>query len=381
MTLRFEATVQVMTPIWTAGAAEKCDRLHETGIIGSLRWWYEAIVRGLGGNACDPTTEGHCSLSGKEKNDQERETKLCPACWLFGCGGWKRRFRLTANASSAEPFSLTSLFYRNERNEDVFNRWWLNEVFKDNVNDRLASGCLTLTFLFPDKTGKEALSQIQALLSVMAQCGSIGAKGQYGFGQFDWEEKMEIGMALGQIRDFCSRHTFRNLTNAPDWYSLRNFWFIDLSIADENRQMKHLAEAKSITTDSSLRKRLYLPISFDLRYKLPPHRPGSGLRQAYYKTRLRESSGNRDLAKTQTREVFGEPRRGTRVFVSHPYKRGAGGKEYSLRVWGFTEESVAKEVARELQTIFELKKVQCTTGTSLINQAQPKNQEVVGHEV
>ncbi|MCD6141803.1 type III-B CRISPR module RAMP protein Cmr1, partial [Candidatus Bipolaricaulota bacterium] len=41
--------IRTLTPLWTGGADGKVDRVHETGILGSLRWWYEAIVRGLGG--------------------------------------------------------------------------------------------------------------------------------------------------------------------------------------------------------------------------------------------------------------------------------------------------------------------------------------------
>jgi CRISPR type III-B/RAMP module RAMP protein Cmr1 len=38
--------LKTLTPLWTGGVeAGKVDRVHETGIIGSLRWWYEAIVR------------------------------------------------------------------------------------------------------------------------------------------------------------------------------------------------------------------------------------------------------------------------------------------------------------------------------------------------
>lgn len=47
-------TLTTLTPLWTGGVDERCDRIYESGILGSLRWWYEAIVRGLGGEACDP---------------------------------------------------------------------------------------------------------------------------------------------------------------------------------------------------------------------------------------------------------------------------------------------------------------------------------------
>ncbi|MCU0527871.1 MAG: type III-B CRISPR module RAMP protein Cmr1, partial [Elainella sp. Prado103] len=45
-----EINVKTLTPLWTGGAdAGKCDRIHETGILGSLRWWMEVLVRGMGG--------------------------------------------------------------------------------------------------------------------------------------------------------------------------------------------------------------------------------------------------------------------------------------------------------------------------------------------
>ena len=71
-----ELKIKTLTPIWTGGVEGKCDRLHETGIIGSMRWWYEAIVRGLGGYACDPTGEGRCELTGKERTDEERKKRM-----------------------------------------------------------------------------------------------------------------------------------------------------------------------------------------------------------------------------------------------------------------------------------------------------------------
>ena len=77
----FEIKLKTLTPIWTGGVDGNCDRVHETGIIGSLRWWYEALIRGLGGKACDPT-----SSDCKDKN-------RCDACELFGCTGWSRKFK------------------------------------------------------------------------------------------------------------------------------------------------------------------------------------------------------------------------------------------------------------------------------------------------
>ena len=78
--------IQIKTPLWTGGIDRQCDRLHETGFIGSLRWWYEAILRGLGHRACDPGTHS-CS-------DDEG---FCKACEIFGATGRRRQFRLKIN--------------------------------------------------------------------------------------------------------------------------------------------------------------------------------------------------------------------------------------------------------------------------------------------
>ncbi len=75
--------LKALTDVWTGGVDQQCDRLHETGLIGSLRWWYEALVRGLGGSACDPIENSPC-----------RNKDHCAACELFGCTGWSRKFRL-----------------------------------------------------------------------------------------------------------------------------------------------------------------------------------------------------------------------------------------------------------------------------------------------
>lgn len=80
-----EIELKALTPLWMGGVDQQPDRVHETGLIGSLRWWYEALVRGLGGFACDPTDEYRCP---------DQNGKHCVVCELFGCTGWARKFRL-----------------------------------------------------------------------------------------------------------------------------------------------------------------------------------------------------------------------------------------------------------------------------------------------
>ncbi len=61
------------------------DRLVLPGLLGSLRWWFEVLVRGLGAAACDPS----------EVNTRcpDQQGRRCVVCELFGCTGWGRKFR------------------------------------------------------------------------------------------------------------------------------------------------------------------------------------------------------------------------------------------------------------------------------------------------
>jgi len=106
--------IKTLTPIWTGDAERKNTELRETGIIGSLRWWYEALIRGLGGSACDPTNS---NCEGKNH---------CDACELFGCTGWSRKFRLEVEEEHNE---VILRFIEVRRIEDI--EWsLLNETLQ-----------------------------------------------------------------------------------------------------------------------------------------------------------------------------------------------------------------------------------------------------------
>jgi CRISPR-associated protein Cmr1 len=87
--------LKALTPIWTGDAERKGERLILTGLLGSLRWWFEVLVRGLGGSAYDSTEEGNPCPDPKVKNATE-PLHHCVVCELFGCTGWARKFRFQA---------------------------------------------------------------------------------------------------------------------------------------------------------------------------------------------------------------------------------------------------------------------------------------------
>jgi CRISPR-associated protein Cmr1 len=73
--------LRALTDLWTGDVNGKPDHLITTGLLGSIRWWFEVLVRGLDVSACDPT-DTKC----EDRNH-------CVVCELFGCTGWARKFR------------------------------------------------------------------------------------------------------------------------------------------------------------------------------------------------------------------------------------------------------------------------------------------------
>lgn len=73
--------LKALTDIITGDVEGQSESLIYTGLLGSLRWWFEVLVRGMGGNACDPS----CS--------ECQDLKHCVVCELFGCTGWSRKFK------------------------------------------------------------------------------------------------------------------------------------------------------------------------------------------------------------------------------------------------------------------------------------------------
>ncbi len=93
----FRIKLQAPNEIWT-GDRKKSNVLRETGLIGSIRWWYEALIRALGGTACGPIDNSECN-----------GRMHCDACELFGCTGWSRKFILRCSNGKTIRISLTEL--------------------------------------------------------------------------------------------------------------------------------------------------------------------------------------------------------------------------------------------------------------------------------
>jgi len=233
-------TLKTLTPLWTGGADGKVDRIHETGIIGSLRWWYEAIVRGLGGYVCDPTAEaegkiGRSEFDTKAYEEAKRQGKtekeaiqvglqtLCPVSYLFGATGWARLFRLQVfDAPTIALHFVTNL---------KMNEGWLKRVFGGKSqsidNLKVSFGDVKLRLLHRGYDADYAIKQIILVLRLAAEYGGLGARLQYGFGQVAIELPSELQdvnidndlQKLNQRLSYCPKYG----TSDPSPFNFRYF--------------------------------------------------------------------------------------------------------------------------------------------------------------
>ena len=231
LTCRF----QTLTPLWTGGIGGKVDCLHETGIMGSLRWWFEVLARGLGAEVKDPVSN-ECSIFDIEKyknstaeNEHTRlhDAGLCDVSQVFGATGWRRRFRMTifdnttSDSDSNSPKRIKILHINKE------STW----VFPDYPR----SGSININVQSTD--GDFPVKVIGGLLQFIADWVAIGSKTQMGFGVispmddrydtkqlYNWLIKIagsEQYRSLPTLRNIFIAHVKVNGSEAQDMFNMK----------------------------------------------------------------------------------------------------------------------------------------------------------------
>jgi len=211
--------IRTLTPLWTGGVDGTMDRIHETGIIGSLRWWYEAIVRGLGGSACDPTSDGKDRTPKRCPDDG----RYCDVCRVFGATGLQRSFKLVAS----EWWNL----HRESRLTVKVNKnrgWYLGRGFMGEIE--LALQILRL----PENWSQEDLFQTLFLtMQIISKWGGLGPKTQQGYGIVSaTSEKFHLNVeqASQAIELLKKLHNRRNINYSKELPSIENFFFSKIKI-------------------------------------------------------------------------------------------------------------------------------------------------------
>ncbi len=226
-----EIKLKTLTPIWTGGVeAGKMDRIHETGIIGSLRWWYEVIVRGLGGKVCDPSKHECRFYPDKYRRSEVVEMRqrlldagLCDVCQIFGATGWQRRFRLVIDGSSLSnvPLSNIEADRRYEKNgKQKTPTWYFQNPAK--------SGDFIIQVQSLATEFQPAI--ISGLLQFVAGWAALGARPQMGFGVVKLDSEVNIDPFLDCISAVAGQQSY------PALPSLKNSFFCQLEVDNATAQ-------------------------------------------------------------------------------------------------------------------------------------------------
>ncbi|NPU98315.1 MAG: type III-B CRISPR module RAMP protein Cmr1 [Candidatus Omnitrophica bacterium] len=207
--------LRALTDLWTGDFAGKSDRLITTGLLGSIRWWFEVLVRGLGGSACDPT-DRRCG-------DRDH----CVVCELFGCTGWARKFRFevldeNGNIREARNNAETKISPQIEKDE----------------NDKFS---LRFTPLRPIRDEEWAL--LDATLRLIADYGALGGKTvlkptdeadrtkekhHQDYGLVEFIEPLEANIPITVVKEYVTQEKWQKLDHREfAWASLQNFWCVN----------------------------------------------------------------------------------------------------------------------------------------------------------
>lgn len=298
--------LRTLTPIWTGGATPgKVDRLRETGIIGSMRWWFEVLVRGVGGFVSDPVggdktgldLKLYNSLSPEEKQDRLKlsEAGLCDVSYIFGATNWKRRFRLEIvddgtihDRDVSSRITLTERRYqktqRNGKSKFIDPSWY----FPVPDQDKPCSGEFGLKIVPLDSRFDPNI--IAGFIQFIADWAALGSRPQMGFGVV---EVLNGRQNSKPLLDYLKALQGENPSRG--YPSLNDFFFLRLQKRDR--------------TDFINKNVTFL-----------------------MKCDLRRLFSDKDLRHNMMGSIHEDPKLATKIKISRPYFYNG---VQTLRIWGW----------------------------------------------
>ncbi len=326
--------IRTLTPLWTGGVDGTMDRIHETGIIGSLRWWYEAVVRGLEGIACDPTSKDRCP---------DDDGKYCDVCAVFGATGLQRTFRLEG------PVWL------NEARGNMLKVWVKNDKGRNNKGWFLGRGfwgeseMQIVPLHLPEGWKVKDLKHSLYLIMKLIECwGGLGARTQQGYGvvKFDFKDNGDIEEVINATKILQNRKDRRiipdNKRNRTQKLpTLNEFFFakVQFSIEDKTPQNWLSDRVLKISPD----KELYWYFNQANSTQRTSVLPLAPVVRFYLRGIMREqSSWNKDLR----HRLMGELGKKSLIHVSHAYPTENQNK-WEFRIWGWIPYDLPGGVTRD----------------------------------
>lgn len=220
--------MQTLTPLWT-GAVEtgKMQRIQESSILGSLRWWYEAIIRGLGGAVCNPTSDKadeRCPRS--EKQQKEGKQEYCDVCQLFGATGKSRGFRLRIQKGEKIPRLQDILIpsghvHVNRQGKQRVGGWYI-------MAESVMANDISLQFI--PLHSVSTISVLQVILLLIERHASIAAKVASGYGVIKLSARDMLSTSTSDIMQTLPADTQPSrIFVLPD---IRDFFFAKIQFSE-----------------------------------------------------------------------------------------------------------------------------------------------------
>lgn len=215
MTYRWEN----LTPFFCGDADGKTTHAKTTTLVGSLRWWYEALLRALNVYACDPTKQG-CegpSLS-------RPHGSYCAACAVFGCTGRSKRIgvRLEKGITFALPGKAGQRGLSIKPNKPRRKTgWYLKPGLLDNLQ-------LSVSNVDPLNPTADRLLPVLVLASRWA---ALGARVQHGYGVGELFQgiqpvTLDKESVVCLVRSITNSFQGQKISKNDDaWPDLRHFFF------------------------------------------------------------------------------------------------------------------------------------------------------------
>lgn len=323
--------LKTLTPIWTGDTKRECKEIRETGILGSLRWWWEAILRGIGADVCDPM-EPSC-----------QGNNHCAACHLFGCTGWGKLFRLRISNPEVAVAGTRSFPLVNSRG----NRWELKAGMRTRQNQWLTLSILPLK----REEFRKADLCLKLLLTLQHRWAGMGANTQHGFGTIALlpdsllteDEREEAFKCLMELKDRWKifnpdRDGFPNLTE---------MFFCRIRLDGSNVQSKKdLASDISDTFEGKEKDALnysgelpFLPTSYRIRSLIRNWFRDKAILIKHsislpsFRTPRDEQGFLREIRHFYNGAAGGGNPMGSKIHVSHLFKEGGG--PWEMLIWGW----------------------------------------------
>jgi CRISPR-associated protein Cmr1 len=300
-------------------------------LIGSLRWWYEALVRGLGGYACDPT-EHSCTFDeekyrkskASDERQQLRDAGVCDTCQLFGCTGWARKFRLKVSDGNGlfngRNVLIPSGRVGQTQNGPRAGGWF---VFSESRIGEIDFELIPL---------RDAdLTRIQTILTLIGRHASLGPKGSSGYGvihaqgiraALTWLDAFPAfsparDRSLPDFRDFFfARFQFEEPTSNRSWWQdIQGIRQAASGKLDDGSSPRPLRKSKG-EIEQMIRQGI-LPLAPAIR---------NWLRYTW----------KHGLNRNQEQYVFGDARSaiGAKILVSYAYRLD-NSQKWEFRIWGW----------------------------------------------